>query len=97
MVYNRDRGNITIETEKQGNMLLLRISNTGLPLSSEESARLFKQSFFRTKEAKRVNPTGMGVGLLVAKTIIEAHKGSIALESSEGERTAFVVALPLVG
>ena len=39
----------------------------------------------------------MGVGLLVAKTIIEAHKGSIALESSKKERTTFVVALPLAG
>jgi len=97
VVYNTGGGNIAIEAEKQRNMFLLHISNTGLSLNSEESARLFKQSFFRTKEAKRVNPTGMGVGLLVVKTIIEAHKGSLALESSEGERTRFVISLPLGG
>jgi len=97
VVYNTGGGNIAIEAEKQRNMFLLHISNTGLSLNSEESARLFKQSFFRTKEAKWVNPTGMGVGLLVVKTIIEAHKGSLALESSEGERTRFVISLPLGG
>lgn len=93
--YNHERGSITIETERERDRFVLRISNTGLGISTEDSTRLFKQSFFRTKQARRINPTGMGVGLLVAKTIIEAHKGSIKLESSTEKGTILALALPL--
>jgi len=96
VVYNTEGGDITLETERKKEMFVLHISNTGVVLDGDDKKHLFKQSFFRTKEARKVNPAGMGVGLLVAKTIIEAHRGRIALESSEEGRTAFVVALPLV-
>ena len=97
VVYNKEEGKIEIRTAKERGKLLIRISNTGLYLDAEAQEHLFRQSFFRTKEAKRVNPTGMGVGLLVAKTILTAHRGTITLESSEEERTTFVVALPIAG
>lgn len=93
--YNKEKGSIDFESEREGNRFLLRISNTGLGLSREDSARLFKQSFFRTKEARRVNPTGMGVGLLVAKTIIEAHGGEIQCEKVIRGLVSFLVRLPI--
>ena len=72
------------------------ISNTGVGISKEDKTRLFTQSFFRTKEARRLNPTGMGVGLLVARTIIEAHRGKISFESEgDGKGVEVVVQLPL--
>lgn len=95
--YNHEGGNIAIETKRERDRFILRISNTGLGISREDAARLFRQSFFRTKEAKRVNPAGMGVGLLVAKTIIEAHKGSIVLGPSTEKGTTFTLTLPLAG
>lgn len=51
-------------------MLLVNVTNTGIGLSQNDKASFLKQSFFRTKEAKKVNLLGMGVGLLVAKTIV---------------------------
>ena len=93
--YNHENGSIAIETKRERDKFILRISNTGLGINREDTARLFTQSFFRTKEARRVNPTGMGVGLLVAKTIIEAHGGSIKCEKSEGGRVSFRVILPI--
>ena len=93
--YNRENGSILIETEQKRNVLILRISNAGLQLDTGARAHLFKQSFFRTEEARRINPTGMGVGLLVAKTIIEAHKGRIRFDKAQRDDVSFVVQLPL--
>ena len=70
--------------EEKGKKLAVRIFNTGIGASKEDQLLIFKQSFFRSKEAKRVNPLGMGVGLLTAKTIVVAHRGHISF-SSEGE------------
>lgn len=70
-------------TEKKRGIFLFNLSNTGIGLSEDDKERLLKHSFFRSKEAKRAHPTGMGVGLLVAKTIIEAHNGRIKVEEGK--------------
>src|SRR3990167_1864314 len=79
--YNVEGGTITVETEQKQDMFIVSVGSSGIGLSVSDKAELFKQSFFRSKEAKRVHPLGMGVGLLVAKTIIEAHRGKISVES----------------
>ncbi|MES2087914.1 MAG: ATP-binding protein [Patescibacteria group bacterium] len=80
--YNIDGGTIDISTSEKKSQLQLEISNTGILLTKEDRSRIFKESFFRSKEAKKVNPLGMGVGLLVAKTIVQAHRGTISVESN---------------
>ena len=94
--YNVEGGTITVETEQKQDMFIVSVGSSGIGLSVSDKAELFKQSFFRSKEAKRVHPLGMGVGLLVAKTIIEAHHGKISVESrGEGKGIELVVQLPL--
>jgi len=96
VVYNRESGSIAIEAKRERIFFVFCISNTGVGISKEDKTRLFTQSFFRTKEARRLNPTGMGVGLLVARTIIEAHRGKISFESEgDGKGVEVVVQLPL--
>lgn len=95
VVYNKEGGEITIEAKREQNRFVLRISNSGIGISREDGERLFRQSFFRTKEAQRVHPSGMGIGLLVAKTIIEAHGGKIRLEEGTQGQTVLSFTLPL--
>ncbi len=86
--YNVNGGKIDIDTEIKGKQLIVSISNTGIGISKEDTDRLFKQSFFRSAEAKKVNPLGMGVGLMVAKTIVEGQRGK---EGIVRNRENFVV------
>jgi len=94
--YNLDGGTIGISFDDKKGMLSVEIVNTGISLTAEDKARIFKKSFFRSKDAKKANPLGMGVGLLVAKTIVEAHKGTISIRPNVNSRGARVVMqLPL--
>ncbi|MBR8832489.1 MAG: sensor histidine kinase [Stigonema ocellatum SAG 48.90 = DSM 106950] len=62
-----------------------------LPFSSDAQSILFQQ-FRRTISAE--DQTGWGLGLFLAKSIIEAHQGTIEVESAEGKGTSFIVKLP---
>ena len=63
----------------------------GIP--PEEQDRLFDR-FFRTARAQSDAIVGAGLGLAIAKAIVEAHRGNIAFTSVEGQGTTFVVDLP---
>ena len=73
------------------------IKDTGCGIEAEIVDRIF-EPFFSTKvDATEGEDRGTGLGLAVCKQIIEAHQGSITLESKAGEGTTFTVALPGVG
>jgi two-component system sensor kinase FixL len=71
------------------NMIEIGVADTGAGIAPEISAQLF-QPFVTTK------PQGMGVGLSISRTIIEAHGGSIAQRSNPGGGTVFSFTLPAV-
>ncbi len=82
--------NLVIQTaEHSGDMVRVSVSDTGSGIDTETAASLF-QPFFTTK------PQGMGVGLSISKTIIEAHGGEIWAEANPGGGTVFHFTLPWV-
>jgi signal transduction histidine kinase len=81
--YNKVGGVIDIECKEGRKGFVVSITNTGLMLSSTDLSSIFKDTFYRSADAKKMNPAGMGVSLLVARTIIQAHKGSISLDVDE--------------
>ncbi len=85
--YNVNGGEIAVTAKKIENKLQVLVSNTGLTLTQPELKKIFTQSFFRTKKSKELNPTGMGVSLLVAKTIVKAHAGEIELMNDKTHET----------
>ena len=78
------------QTEKQ---LSLTIHNEGDPIALDAQSILFQQ-FRRTISAEE--QTGWGLGLFLAKSITEAHQGTLAVESAEGKGTSFIINLPKV-
>ena len=62
-------------------------------MSPEQCRHLFEQ-FYRTAEARRMDPTGTGLGLALVKQIVDRYKGSIQVESQPGQGTRFIVRLP---
>ncbi len=85
----RESGKITIVTEVEGSMVLLRVIDTGHGIPPENLDKLF-EPFFTTKPPGQ----GIGVGLSTCYNIIMRHGGDITVTSEEGEGAAFEVILP---
>ncbi len=81
----KSSGSITISTQKDANKVIIKIADTGVGMPPEVVSRIFKP-FFTTKQDRNT-----GIGLTITKKIIEAHKGTISVESKEGQGTTFTI------
>ncbi|RUW24792.1 ATP-binding protein, partial [Mesorhizobium sp. M1E.F.Ca.ET.041.01.1.1] len=81
--------NLTVRTTPADNMIVVQVDDSGSGISEEMAAKLF-QPFATTK------PHGMGVGLSISRTIVEAHGGQIKAEPRPGGGTTFRFTLPAV-
>jgi signal transduction histidine kinase len=70
---------------------IIVVTDSGMGMSREDQQRLFTR-FFRTKAAARIQ--GTGLGLSITKAIVDAHHGSISVESEVGTGTRFTVTVP---
>ena len=92
--YNIYNGYIKILSRVDENHFVLTIENSGLGLSNEDAINLNKSNFYRSERVKEVNSTGMGIGLYLAKSVIEAHHGKLTI-SSDGENLGAMVEILL--
>ena len=93
--YTPKGGSITITLTINPYHLLLSIADTGIGLDKQEINSLF-QKFVRSKEVARIHTEGIGLGLYVARRIVEDHGGRIWAESAGKEKgSAFFVELPI--
>ncbi len=76
--------------------LVITIRNTGLGISKRDQEKIFIK-FFRAEVAKKQNTRGTGLGLYMAKSIMDHVGGNLWFESKEGEGATFYVAIPLTG
>ncbi|HYJ67934.1 MAG TPA: HAMP domain-containing sensor histidine kinase [Nocardioidaceae bacterium] len=81
---------VTVTVTPQGQ---LRIADEGPGMGSEEAARMFDR-FFRASPDRS---DGSGLGLSIVQAVIEAHGGTVGVDTAPGEGTAVTVALPVVG
>jgi PAS domain S-box-containing protein len=72
----------------------VEVGDTGPGMSTAEQERLFER-FYRTERAQADAVPGVGLGLSIAKALVEAHGGAISCESAPGRGSTFVVELPL--
>ncbi|SHF40893.1 His Kinase A (phospho-acceptor) domain-containing protein [Seinonella peptonophila] len=85
--YTNKNGHISISVCSNFRQVIYSIRNTGQGIKKEELTKIFDR-FYRT-DASRVNANGYGLGLAVAKAIIDRHQGKIAVESVENKHTTF--------
>jgi signal transduction histidine kinase len=83
-------GDLTISTHRDGEWKRIEISDTGEGISEEDRATLFTP-FISRKEG------GLGLGLVFCKETVEAHGGTLSLESEVGEGTSVTITLPIDG
>lgn len=85
-------GRVEVAVEKAGQLARVRISDTGPGLSQEEIQHIFERFYRGTKNSEC---PGSGLGLSIARAIVEAHRGKIEVESKPGRGATFLVFLPL--
>ena len=91
--YSDEEGNIQVRLHKKGKKTMLQISNTAKDLQTGNLDILFER-FYRTDASRNSETGGSGIGLSVAKAIVQAHKGSIHAGSTDGKTIVFTVVLP---
>ncbi len=92
--YSPDDLFISIRAHRQGEAILVSIQDHGIGMSKESIRNIF-QKFYRVSTGNIHNVKGFGLGLAYVKSIIDAHQGSITVESELGKGSKFVVSLPL--
>ena len=90
--YTNPKGSMSISLKKQHNEVILSVTNTGEGIAPEHLTRIFDR-FYRTDSSRARKQGGYGLGLAIAKSIIEQHKGRIYAKSVVGESTTFYVHL----
>lgn len=90
--YNRPNGKVTLSAEELDDFIVIRVSDTGLGISATDQPRIFEK-FYRSAEEQITQKSGHGLGLSLAKEIVELHQGDITLQSTLGEGSEFTIAL----
>ncbi len=86
-------GSITLKARKQDTRLVIEVQDTGVGISKEEQSSLFKP--YSRLSADRQRHPGLGLGLALAKQVVELHGGKIWVESEPGKGSTFSFSLPL--
>ncbi|WP_458779422.1 sensor histidine kinase [Arthrobacter sp. D3-16] len=92
--YSPDGGNVVVSLAQEDGHLACRVSDTGMGMSAEDASEVFAK-FFRTSNVRRTAIPGVGLGLPISKAIVEAHGGTIEVESALGQGTTFTFRVPV--
>lgn len=92
--YSPKDSKITVSADVEGEHAVIRVSDTGYGIPEEDLAEIFNR-FHRVKDKNTREIHGTGLGLAIVKSIIDAHQGSIRVESKIEHGTTFTVLLPL--
>lgn len=91
--YSPDGGEVIVSAVSHGDFLEVRVSDKGIGIEPEEIPKIFEQ-FYRVKHPSTRHVIGTGLGLPIVKGIVEAHRGSVTVESTPGKGSTFKVVLP---
>lgn len=92
--YTPAEGVITLRASQQQDNLRLAVTDTGPGIPEDQLMNIFER-FYRIEESRSQNNGESGLGLAIAKSIVEAHHGTIAAESQIGVGTSIMIDLPL--
>jgi len=94
--FTPEGGEVTVAVAEEGGKLRFAVTDTGIGIPAQDMERVFGR-FYRSAESIRRAIGGTGLGLYIAKNIVESHGGEIGLESQEGQGTRVWFSLPVNG
>lgn len=91
--FTPEGGLVKVEIKEEPNLVEMKVTDNGLGIPNEDLPHIFER-FYRADKSRNRLKGGSGIGLTIAKTIVEAHQGEIRVQSKPGEFTEFKVILP---
>jgi heavy metal sensor kinase len=91
--YNRQGGQVWIESKMLGSSIAISVRDNGLGIEPSDQAKIMNR-FFRVEAARTHSGNGYGLGLSIAKRIVDLHHGELRLESKLSVGSTFTVVLP---
>lgn len=88
------RGTVTVSALRQNRQLVIKVEDEGIGIDTQDIERIFER-FYRVDKARTRAEGGFGLGLPIAKLIVEQHHGTIEVESKKNGGSSFIVKLPL--
>ncbi len=92
--YTFSGGQVRVILREQDGWAVGTVEDTGIGIAPEDRPKIFEE-FYRTPQAKELEPHGTGLGLPLVKRIVEGHGGTIEVESELGKGSRFTFRLPL--
>ena len=92
--YTPAGGEVRVNVSAAADAVEIRVSDTGIGIPAEEQPLVF-DDFYRGSNARASGKDGTGLGLAIVKAIVEAHRGTVSLESEVQAGTQVIVRLPL--
>ena len=92
--YTSANGQVAVTAVATADKLTISVADTGIGIAPADQKRLFDK-FFRANNALKHDTEGTGLGLYIARNIIEAHHGTITFNSAVNQGTTFIITLPL--
>lgn len=93
ILHNRVGGQVAIRVESDGDWALVTVLDHGPGIPSKDLPRVFDR-FYRGDASRSISTGGTGLGLAICKAIMDAHGGTIDVQSIPGEETRFAIRLP---
>jgi signal transduction histidine kinase/DNA-binding response OmpR family regulator len=91
--YTPERGTVTIQVSQNGMYVSVSVEDDGVGMKPEELDRIFDE-FYRVKNEYTADIPGTGLGLSLAKRLVELHQGQICADSTPGKGSIFKVGIP---
>ncbi|MFZ4619970.1 MAG: sensor histidine kinase [Bacteroidota bacterium] len=92
--YSTENKFIRISTTLSGNRIIITVEDRGIGIATEHHSKIFNK-FYRVSQGLVHTAKGSGLGLAIVRHIIEAHNGTITVQSTPGSGTTFIIELPL--
>jgi two-component system phosphate regulon sensor histidine kinase PhoR len=92
--YTLAEGRVTVRAYQEDNQQMIVIQDTGVGIAPTDQVRLFEK-FYRIQRKEGLSEGGLGLGLAIAKSVVEQHGGRISVESRLGEGSTFIIEIPI--
>jgi signal transduction histidine kinase len=92
--YNRPGGSLTVTLDRQDDMAVLEVADTGVGIPTDAISHLFER-FYRVDKARSRKSGGSGLGLAIVRNMVERNGGTIDVRSEVGSGSAFTVRFPI--
>ncbi|MFN6518283.1 MAG: two-component system sensor histidine kinase RppB [Nostoc sp. CreGUA01] len=92
--YTHQGGKVTVSLERSDRYAVIQVQDTGIGISQPEQNRIFDR-FYRVNSDRSRNTGGSGLGLAIAQALVQAHHGTLNVQSELGQGSTFTTKLPL--